>query len=120
MDNQSGLNTALNIIGNKWKLQILFQLKNSRLRFSELKKQLPLITHKSLIQELRNLMLAGLVEREMYTQIPPRVDYYLTSLGNISIPVVESLSSWGNYYATCHATNTNYTPLPIELAGYVQ
>lgn len=120
MNNQVDLNTAINIIGNKWRLQILYQLRNSRMRFSQLKQQLPLITHKTLIQELRNLMLAGLVEREMYAQIPPRVDYFLTSLGNTSIPVVDSLSSWGKYYSTCHSSNSNYTPLPSELVGFSQ
>ena len=118
MNKHTYLNDTISIIGNKWRLQILYQLRNSRLRFSQLKQAIPLITHKTLIHELRNLMLAGLVEREMYAQIPPRVEYYITPLGYTTIPIIDSMISWGNYYSTCHPTHSNYTPLPVELTGY--
>lgn len=117
MNNNIPLQVTINTIGNKWRLQILYELRDSRLRFSSIKQKIPHITNKTLIHELRELMACGLVERIMYPQIPPRVEYFLSSLGKSTIPLMESMVSWGNYYSSCQPKIQNYTPLSVDVAS---
>ena len=99
MDYHCSMELTLDLIGGKWKSLILWHLKESTLRFSELKRTLPKITQKMLTQQLRELERSGLVNRFVYTQIPPKVEYSLTPIGISLLPILESLCQWGLHYA---------------------
>ncbi len=86
---------ALEIIGGKWKMPILWRLKEKAWRYGELKKSLGKITHKMLTEQLRELERDGLIHREVYQVVPPKVEYSLTSKGETAIPIIESLREWG-------------------------
>ena len=87
---------ALQVIGGKWKPLILWHLgADGTLRFSQLKRRMPRITQKMLTQQLRELEADGVVERTVYAQVPPRVDYALTAFGATLKPVLEALCRWG-------------------------
>lgn len=90
---------TLDIIGGKWKPLILWHLREVTLRFSELRRKLSYITQKMLTQQLRALEASGLVNRLIYTQIPPKVEYSLTDAGKSLLPILETMSQWGLTYA---------------------
>jgi DNA-binding HxlR family transcriptional regulator len=90
---------ALQVIGGKWKPIILWHLRaGDRRRFGELKRHMPNVTQKMLTQQLRELEADGLVERQVYAQIPPKVEYALTELGHSVLPVLDQLSRWGSLF----------------------
>ncbi|MGH7451440.1 MAG: winged helix-turn-helix transcriptional regulator, partial [bacterium] len=86
---------ALEVIGGKWKMPILWRLKDKPWRYGELKKNLGQITHKMLTEQLRELERDGLIHREVYQVVPPKVEYSLTPKGETTIPIIESLREWG-------------------------
>lgn len=86
---------TLDIIGGRWKVLILWQLFQGRQRFSELFRALEGITQKMLTQQLRELERDGLVQRTVYPQVPPKVEYSLTPLGESLRPVVDAMCDWG-------------------------
>ena len=86
---------TLAVIGGRWKVLILFQLFQGVKRFSELFRSLPGITQKMLTQQLREMERHGIVQRTVYAQIPPRVDYRLTPRGETLQPVVRAMCRWG-------------------------
>jgi len=93
---------TLQVIGGKWKPIIIYHLGlDGVLRFSDLKRIMPNITQKMLTQQLRELEVDGLVHREVYAQVPPKVEYSLTDLGQSVMPVIRSLCAWGGEYAKC-------------------
>ena len=87
--------TTLNVLGGKWKLLILWNLKDCKRRFSELKRLMPTISEKMLIQQLRELEKDGLVHRHVYPQVPPKVEYSFTDYAESLIPVLQVLCNWG-------------------------
>jgi DNA-binding HxlR family transcriptional regulator len=87
--------TTLDIIGGRWKVLILWQLFPGERRFSELFRALEGITQKMLTQQLRELEKDGIVHRQIYPQIPPKVEYSLTPLGKSLRPVVDAMCEWG-------------------------
>lgn len=89
---------TLKMIGCKWKILIIKELLNGTKRFGELKKSVTGITQKVLTSKLRNLEEAGLVDRTVYPQIPPKVEYTLTDVGYSLRPVIESMHNWGKDY----------------------
>lgn len=89
---------AMNILSGKWKLSILWQLKKGTVRFNELQRRLSKITQKTLTQQLRELEHDGIIRREIFPEVPPRVEYSFTSLGQSIIPVLDSMCQWGKYY----------------------
>ena len=90
---------TLQVIGGKWKPIILYHLsQEGTKRFSELKQIMPNITQKMLTQQLRELEQDGLVHREVFAQVPPKVEYSLTSFGTSILPIMQSLSEWGQRY----------------------
>ena len=90
---------TLQVIGGKWKPIIIYRLGNDgTLRFSAIKRSIPNITQKMLTQQLRELEADGVVSREVYAQVPPKVEYSLTRLGQSVMPVIESLCQWGRMY----------------------
>ena len=90
---------ALQVIGGKWKPIILWHLRRGeRQRFGELKRHMPNVTQKMLTQQLRELEADGMLLREVYPQVPPRVEYSLTRLGLSVLPVLDQLSRWGQEF----------------------
>ena len=89
---------AISIVGGKWKIPILYYLRESTLRFGELKKELPQVTQKMLTQQLRELEKDQLVLRKVYAQVPPKVEYSTTALAKTLEPILDSLCKWGQEY----------------------
>jgi len=90
---------TLAVIGGKWKLIILWHLGlEGTKRFSELKKMIPHITQKMLTNQLRELEEDRLVERKVYAEVPPRVEYSLTAYGESLMPVLRLMYDWGKQY----------------------
>lgn len=90
---------ATDMIGGKWKGMVLWALKKDVKRNGELKKLIPDISQKMLTQQLRELEEVGIVERIVYPQVPPRVEYKLTPSGAKLIPILEELHDWGKEFA---------------------
>ena len=90
--------TSLNVLGGKWKLLILSYLLDEPRRYGELRRLMPEITEKMLIQELRDLESDGIVARTVHQVVPPRVDYSLTEQGQRVRPVFAELLGWGTQY----------------------
>ncbi len=89
---------TLDIIGGKWKSLILWQLSFKTLRFSQLQRRLSSVTQKMLTQQLRELESNGLVHREVFAEVPPRVEYSLTELGESVVPILQLMCQWGKDY----------------------
>ncbi len=89
---------TLHLIGNKWKVLIIRDLLTGTKRFGELKKSLNNITQKVLTQNLREMEEKGLVNRKVYPEVPPKVEYSLTETGLSLKPILDSMFDWGNYY----------------------
>jgi DNA-binding HxlR family transcriptional regulator len=86
---------TLSMIGGRWKIPIVFHLMAGRKRFSELARALTGVTQKMLTQQLREMERNGLVARQLFAQVPPKVEYSLTELGASLQPVVEAMCEWG-------------------------
>jgi DNA-binding HxlR family transcriptional regulator len=86
---------TLAMIGGRWKIPIIFHLLDGRKRFTELARALNGVTQKMLTQQLREMERNGLVERKVFAQVPPRVEYSLTNLGVSLRPVVDAMCRWG-------------------------
>lgn len=90
------LTFALNIIGGKWRLPIIWALsKNGTMRYNELKRNIDGITNMMLTQSLKDLELDGIISRKQFMEIPPRVEYSLTANGEELIPALKALADWG-------------------------
>ncbi|MBI3561319.1 MAG: helix-turn-helix transcriptional regulator [Gammaproteobacteria bacterium] len=90
---------TLSVIGGKWKPIILYKLaREGTLRFSDLRRQIREVTERMLSRQLRELEHDGLIHREVYKQVPPKVEYSLTKLGSALIPILLSLRQWGVAY----------------------
>jgi DNA-binding HxlR family transcriptional regulator len=94
------LNAALYIVGGKWKLKILYHLLDKPKRFGELRKLLPNITQQMLTIQLRELEQDGAIHREIYKEIPPKVEYSMTDFGRSLTPVLNVLLEWGKENAS--------------------
>ncbi len=95
---------TLELIGGKWKPLILWHLQEyGTMRFSELRKTIPSVTQKMLTQQLRELEEDKLVHREVYAQVPPKVEYSLTDLGRSLMPTLKTMNDWGAQYAKSHS-----------------
>ena len=90
--------TALTLMGDRWKVLIVRDLLGGTMRFGELKKSLPGITQKVLTQHLRIMEENGLVNRKVYAEVPPRVEYSLTELGRSLKPIHDAMWKWGEEY----------------------
>ena len=86
---------AMDILGGKWALLVLHELRDERLRFAELRRGVTGISEKMLTQELRQLCAQGLVLRHDYLEVPPRVDYRLSDLGREALQVVAASAAFG-------------------------
>ena len=90
--------TTLSLIGDKWKVLILRDLMPGTKRFGELKKSVGNVSQKVLTAQLRAMEESGLVHREVYAEVPPRVEYSLTELGRSLKPILDSMRAWGEEY----------------------
>ncbi len=90
--------TTVALIGSKWKLLILRNLMARPWRFNELRKDLAGISQKVLTDSLRSMEEDGLVTRTIYAEVPPRVEYALSDLGESMRPIIQSMQEWGLYY----------------------
>ena len=90
--------TTVQLIGSKWKLLILRNLMQRPWRFNELRKDLSGISQKVLTDSLRALEDDGIVTRTVYPEVPPRVEYALSELGESMRPIMDSMAAWGLYY----------------------
>ena len=90
--------TAVSLIGGKWKLLIIRNLKERPWRFNELQRDIEGISQKVLTDSLRQMIDDGLVYRHDYQEIPPKVEYGLTELGKGMLPIIDALADFGNYY----------------------
>ena len=90
--------TTLTLIGDKWKVLILRDLMPGTKRFGELKKSVGNVSQKVLTAQLRAMEESGLVDRKVYAEVPPRVEYSLTELGKSLKPILDSLWAWGEAY----------------------
>jgi DNA-binding HxlR family transcriptional regulator len=93
----SPVELAMAFIGGTWKMPILLALRKGKLRYGELKSNIPHITDKMLYSQLRELEKKGMIERKVYKEKPPRVDYYVTSLGKRSMKVIDALNTFGEH-----------------------
>ena len=94
MSRDCELYTVLELIGGKWKPLILFWLKEGTLRFGQLRQRMPEVSQKVLTQQLRELEQGGIIRRDVFAEVPPRVEYSLSPLGQSLIPHLQSLHDW--------------------------
>ena len=90
--------TTVQLIGTKWKLLIIRNLLASPQRFTELKKTIPGISQKVLTDNLRALENDGLIEREIFAEVPPKVIYSMSELGDSLRPIISAMREWGENY----------------------
>lgn len=90
--------TTLTLIGDKWKALILRDLMSGTKRFGELKKSIGTVSQKVLTAQLRDMEANGLVHRDVYAEVPPRVEYSLTELGQSLKPILDAMWNWGEDY----------------------
>lgn len=86
---------ALHFIGGTWKMPILWRLNQNTMRYSELKKSLPHITHKMLSSQLRDLEKHELITRKVYAAVPPKVEYSITKKGKKAVPLIVAIREYG-------------------------
>lgn len=92
------LTAALAVLGGRWNLIVLYWLVEGTQRFSDLQRRIPDVTHKVLTSTLRQLESAGLVERRVYPEVPPRVEYSLSDHGRSAEPVIDAVRHWGHHH----------------------
>jgi DNA-binding HxlR family transcriptional regulator len=90
--------TALAVIGGRWKVLVIWELARGAKRYGELRRALVGVTPKMLTQQLREMERDGIVARTAYPEVPPRVEYALTPLGETLRPVLEALDAWGRRF----------------------
>lgn len=106
--------TTLEVIGGKWKVVILFWLKDRTLRFGELRRKIPGVSERVLAQQLRELEANGIVRRVVYPIVPPKVEYSLTDYGKTLRPITEAMCAWGKAHL-----RRQPSPTTVEPAGGV-
>ena len=90
--------TTVELIGSKWKLLILKYLLNKTMRYNELKREIDGISQKVLTSTLTSMVEDGIVIRTSYPEVPPRVEYSLSEIGESMRPVIDVMADWGNTY----------------------
>ncbi len=106
--------TTIGLIGGKYKALILWKLLDSKLRFSSLHKEINNATAKMLTQQLRELEKDGLIKREVFPVVPPKVEYSLTPLGKSILPVLEAMYDWGAFYLNRNGVEINCSMQPLK------
>jgi len=105
------------VFGGKWKTAILHAMDGADRRFNELRRMVPEVTQRMLTKQLRELVRDGLVHREHFAEIPPRVVYSLTPLGRSLVPVFQEIDRWGiDHMEEVQRANDVYDAVPAEIA----
>ncbi len=104
---------TLDVIGGKWKPLIIHHLLQNPKRFSELQRAMPIVTRRMLTEHLRELEADGIVDREVFKQVPPKVVYSLTELGLTLKPLLDTIMQWGIAYA--HETGRPLAAPPHQM-----
>ncbi|MFF5030929.1 winged helix-turn-helix transcriptional regulator [Nocardia salmonicida] len=115
-----GMSLAIDVVGGKWKLHLMWVLDAGPQRFGQIRRLLDGVSEKVLAENLRHLESSGVVHREIFPEIPPRVEYSLTPLGETLRLALAPLESWGDEHRAVLATATRPTaaassPSPIAL-----
>lgn len=97
--------TTVQLIGSKWKLLIMRNLLQRSWRFNELRKDLEGISQKVLTDSLRSMEADGIITRTVYPEVPPRVEYALSALGESMRPIMSAMEEWGTNYKENHMDN---------------
>ena len=100
-----GVETTIAVVGGKWKPMILYALLSGPRRFGELNRLIPEVTQRMLTLQLRELEEDGVIAREVYTQVPPKVEYSLTPFGRTIEPILLLMEQWGEQYADMVGTS---------------
>ncbi|MCC9624411.1 helix-turn-helix transcriptional regulator [Thalassospira sp. MA62] len=100
---------ALDVIGGKWKGVVLYNLLDGTKRFNELRRLMPDVTQRMLTRQLREMEAHGLVHREVYAEVPPRVEYSLTAKGESLRGIILALKDWGETHVPYYAQNKQKT-----------
>lgn len=98
---------TLELISGKWKPLIIWKLSQQTLRFGELERLAPNATRKMITQQLRDLEKAGIIDRVVYAQVPPKVEYSLTDIGKSLLPVMSAMCNWGGSYLNLFTEKNN-------------
>ena len=93
---------TLSIVGRRWKLPIVYRLLSGTKRFGELRRLNPDATQQMLTMQLRELEQMGILHRQVYAQVPPKVEYSLTELGRSLEPIILQIYAWGEWYCNQH------------------
>src|SRR5262245_18668974 len=96
IERDCGMSYTLTAIGGRWKPAILWRLSGGKMRYSALRDSIPQVTERMLVLQLRELEKDGLVNRLVYAEVPPRVEYELSEKGNSLKPILQRLSDWGD------------------------
>lgn len=94
-DENCPVRKSLQLLSGKWTLLILYQINDEKVRYGELKRKIPGISEKMLIQELNRLIEHELVQKKSFPQIPPKVEYTLSEKGLSTLPIIEQLATFG-------------------------
>lgn len=98
INDSCGMAYTLGILGGRWKPAILCRLMHGTMRYGELKKSIDGISERMLVAQLRELENDGIVQRKVFPEVPPRVEYEMTELGLTMKSVIASMSDWGNMH----------------------
>ncbi|WP_054893431.1 MULTISPECIES: helix-turn-helix domain-containing protein [unclassified Pseudomonas] len=105
---------TVDVIGGKWKSLILFHLMSGTKRFNELRRLMPEVTQRMLTLQLRELETDRVIHREIYREVPPKVEYSLTELGSTLVPLISAMREWG---ATHEETILEFRRSATDLAS---
>lgn len=109
---------TLRVIGGKWKPLILWHLNKNPVRFGQLMRKMPGITQKMLTQQLRELEEDKLIIRNVFPEVPPRVEYSLSEYGSTLGPVLQAMSDWGKKHVDFQTEEKQATPISTRLHLY--
>jgi DNA-binding HxlR family transcriptional regulator len=94
-ERKCGINAAVEIIGSRWNLLIIWHLREGTLRFTELQNRIGDANSKTITKHLRDLERRNIINRVVFAEVPPRVEYSLTEYGKAFLPVFEAINEWG-------------------------
>jgi DNA-binding HxlR family transcriptional regulator len=104
---------TLTLLGNKWKVLILREIFTGKKRFGELSRGIQGISQKMLTQQLRQMENDNLIQRKVYAEVPPRVEYSLTEVGESLKPILDAMHKWGEQYQLLHGV-TRSNPVKVS------
>jgi DNA-binding HxlR family transcriptional regulator len=106
VDQTCGMSIAIEVVGGKWKMHLMWVLAEGPVRFGEIRRKLDGVSEKVLAENLRQLEASGVVHRELYAEVPPRVEYSLTPLGESLNEALKPLEVWGDRHRDAVASQS--------------